>query len=107
MSSLLQEYGGVGIYVKAMHKLSYRSVMSSLLQEYGGVSIFMPSTLEKLKGHIALGLSVRPPVCLFKILLRYSFEISYMDSSSKIMTQIFFVSLNYLPLWSYVPFKGS
>ena len=27
----------------------------------------MPQILEKLKGHIALGLSVRPSVCPFKI----------------------------------------
>ena len=38
MSSLLQEYGGVSICVKAIR---YRSVMSSLLQEYGGVSILV------------------------------------------------------------------
>ena len=60
MSSLLQEYGGVGIYVKVMRYRSvmssllqdggvgiyvkvmrYRSVMSSLLQEYGGVGIYV------------------------------------------------------------------
>ena len=41
----------------------------------------MSPTLEKLKGHIALGLS---SVCVsVQNLLRYSFEISYMDSSSK------------------------
>ena len=49
--------------------------------------IFMPPTLEKLKGHIAFGLSVRvcvrPSVRPLQNLLRYSFEISYMDSSSK------------------------
>ena len=44
----------------------------------------MHQTLVKLKGHIALGLSVRPSMrpCV-KIFLRYSFEISFMDSSSK------------------------
>ena len=40
-------------------------------------------------------------------LLRYSFEISYMDSSSKNNLQVFFLSLDYPPLWSYAPFKGS
>ena len=40
----------------------------------------MPPTFEKLKGHIVLGLSVRASV---QNLLRYSFEILYMDSSSK------------------------
>ena len=62
----------------------------------------MPPTLEKLKGHIAFGLSVRP----LQNLLRYSFEISYMDSSSKII-DTYFLSLDYLPFWSYAPFKGS
>ena len=44
---------------------------------------FMPPTLEKLKGHIALGLSVHPSVRPLQNLLRYNFDISYMDSSSK------------------------
>ena len=39
--------------------------------------------LEKLKGHIAFGLSVCTCVRPLQKLLRYSFEISYMDSSSK------------------------
>ena len=34
--------------------------------------IFMPPTLKKLKGHIALGLSVRPSVCPS---VRYKFKI--------------------------------
>ena len=42
--------------------------------KHGGV-IVMPPTLEKLKGHIAFGLSVRPSVCPLQNLLRYSFEI--------------------------------
>ena len=42
--------------------------------------LFMPPTLENLNGHIALGLSVRVSI---QNLLRYSFDISYMDSSSK------------------------
>ena len=41
----------------------------------------MPPTLEKFKGHIVIGLSVRPSVRPLQNLLRYSFEISYMDSS--------------------------
>ena len=42
----------------------------------------MPPTLEKLKGHIALGLSVLPSVhASVQNIVRYSFEISYMDSS--------------------------
>ena len=39
---------------------------------------FMPPTLEKLKGHIAFGLSVRASV---RPCVRYSFEISFMDFS--------------------------
>ena len=53
--------------------------------------IFMPPTLDKLKGQIAFGLSGRPSVraCArpsvrpLQNLLKNSFEISYMDSSSK------------------------
>ena len=45
----------------------------------------MPQTLEKLKGHIAFGLAVRlcvrPSLRPLQNLLRYSFEILYMDSS--------------------------
>ena len=66
---------------------------------------FMPPTLEKLKGHIALGLSVRPSVHpsvrQLQNLLRYSFEISFMDHKK----DTYF--LDYLPLWRYAPFKGS
>ena len=44
----------------------------------------MPPSLEKLKGHIAYGLSMCPSVHVsVQNFLRYSFEISYMDSSSK------------------------
>ena len=47
------------------------------------LKLFMPPTLEKLKGHIAFGLSVRPSVhASVQNLLIYSFEIPYMDSSS-------------------------
>ena len=69
--------------------------------------------LEKLKGQIALALSVRvcvsmrPSVHPLQNLLRYSFEISYMDSSSKIIDTYFFLSLDYPPLRSYAPFEGS
>ena len=48
----------------------------------------MPPTFEKLKGHIAFGLSVR----LLQKILRYSFEISYMDYSSKNNLYEFFKS---------------
>ena len=43
--------------------------------------VFMPPTLEKLKGHISLGLSVCPAVrpCVRSTLIK----IQYMDSSSK------------------------
>ena len=56
----------------------------------------MPPTLEKLKGHITFGLSIRPCVRPFvrplKISLSYSFEISYMNFSSKIIDSYFFKS---------------
>ena len=79
--------------------------------------LFMPPTLEKLKGHIALARpsvrpsihpSVRPSVRVsVQNLLRNSFEISFIDSSSETIDTYFILSLEYLPLWSYVPFKGS
>ena len=54
---------------------------------------FMPPTVEKLKGHIASGLSVRPSARgSVQNLLRYSCEVSYMDSSSKIIDTYFFKS---------------
>ena len=66
----------------------------------------MPQTLEKLKGHIAFCLSVRPSVRLLQNLLKYSFEISYMDSSSKIIDTYFFKS-GLSPFLELCPFKGS
>ena len=58
--------------------------------------LFMPPTLEKLKGHIALGSS-------FENLLRYSFEISYMDSAYKIVDTHFFKS-GLSPFVKFCPF---
>ena len=57
----------------------------------------MPQTLEKLKGHFALALSVRPSVhpslcASVQNLLRYSLEISYKCSSLKIIDTYFFKS---------------
>ena len=43
--------------------------------------------MEKLKGHIVLGLSVRASV---QNLSRYSFEILYMDFHQKIIDTYFF-----------------
>ena len=60
-------------------------------------------TLKKLKRHIALGLSVLPFVRPLQK-SSYSLEILLNDLYKK-MTRIF--SANYLPLWSYAPFKGS
>ena len=46
-------------------------------------------------------LSVRPSlIASFQDLLRYSFEISYMDFSSKNNCHVFFLSLDDLPLWN-------
>ena len=56
------------------------------------MSLIMPSTLEKLKWHIAFGSSVHVSVRPLQNLSRYSFEISYMDSSSKNNLHIFFKS---------------
>ena len=53
----------------------------------------MTPTLEKLKGHIALGLSMHPSIpASIQNLLRYSFDISYIDSSFKIIDMYFFKS---------------
>ena len=66
--------------------------------------LFMPPTLEKLKGHIALGVSVRPSVRVFvQNLLRYSFETSYMDSSSKII-DIYILKSGLSPFVEICPF---
>ena len=58
----------------------------------------MSPTLEKLKGHFAFGLSmyatVRPSVG------------AYVTKFIKIVLK-FHISLDYHPLWSYAPFKGS
>ena len=59
----------------------------------------IPPTLENLQGHFAFGLSVHPSyrqsICpsvraSIQNLLRYSFEISYVDSSSKNNWHAFF-----------------
>ena len=53
----------------------------------------MPPTLEKLKGHIAFGLCVCVCPCVrYKIYKGNSFEISYMNSSSKIIDTYFLKS---------------
>ena len=44
-------------------------------------NVIMPRTLEKVEGAYCFGL-VHPSMSLLQNLLRYSFEISYMDSSS-------------------------
>ena len=71
---------------------------------------FMPPTSEKLKGHIALGLSVcpsvRPYVRPFKIYQDTVLKIHIWIPHLKII-DTYFLSLDYLPLWSYVPLKGS
>ena len=65
---------------------------------------FMPPTLEKLKGHIAFGSSVYASVHPLQNLLRYSFEISYMDSLSKIIDTYFFKS-ELCPFVELCPFE--
>ena len=64
------------------------------------VLIFMPQTLKKLKGHIALGLSVRPNKINNGVL-------KFLRFLNKQIIDLYFVSiLDYLPLWSYATFKG-
>ena len=70
------------------HNLYELKKINNIIQAF-----YAPTTLEKLEGHIAFGFSVRPSVRAFvQNLLRYSFEISYMDSSSKNNWRIFFMS---------------
>ena len=65
----------------------------------------MPPTLEKLKGHIVWACpSVHPSVRPLQNLLRYSFEISYMDSSSKNHWHIFFFQSGLFPFVELCPF---
>ena len=66
--------------------------------------------LKKLKGHIALGLSVRDPVRAFVrpsvTSLRRVLKFHRWTQHQKI-TDPYFFNLDYLHLWSYAPFKGS
>ena len=55
----------------------------------------MPPILKKFRGHIALGLSMRPFVWPFKA-IKVRVLIFLIDSSSKITDPIFFINLIYL-----------
>ena len=69
------------------HKITFGAPSSGGVLCSACGAFIMPPILEKFKGHIAFGLmfrlSVRPSVCPLENLLRYSFEILFMDSSSK------------------------
>ena len=85
---------------KLIWKKNQQTTNSMKIPQYAKLwNFIMPPTLERLRRHIALGLSLSPSMCLLQNLLRYRFEISYMDSSSKNYR-------HYLPLWSYAPIKG-
>ena len=56
--------------------------------------------LEKLKGHIALGLSVHPCKIKERVL---KFKRQIPDPK---ISDLYFLSLDYLPLLSYAPLKG-
>ena len=59
----------------------------------------MPPTLETLKGHIALGLSVRPYVRPFKVYLDAVLKFYIWIPHKKIIdTYFIFLSLDYYPL---------
>ena len=66
----------------------------------------MPQTLEKLKVHIALGLSMLPSVLPFKIYKDTVLKFHIWIPHQKVI-DTYFLCLDYLPLWSYAPFKGS
>ena len=70
----------------------YYFFSSVQVQTFSAVFVIMPQTLEKLKGHTAFGLSVRP----LQNLLRTSFEISYLTRS--------FVNLGLSPCVELCPF---
>ena len=68
-------------------------------------SLFLcPPTLEKLKGHIAFGLSMHASA---RASVTKFIKIQYIDSASKNNCHIFFFKSGLSPLWSYAPFKGS
>ena len=83
-----------------------RSIVENLKKSY---FIFYVPNFEKV-GSILLSASF-PHVCVRLSAVQkksnYGFEISYMDSSSNIAYPCVFSYLNYLPLPSYAPFKGS
>ena len=59
-------------------------------------AVFTPPTLNKVKGHIVFGFSIRPSV-------RYKFKIglkNFIDAFLIKKTDPYFCYLDYLPLWS-------
>ena len=65
----------------------------------------MPQTLEKLKGQIALGLYVRPPVRRSKFkdrVLKFHRWIPHQK-----ITDLYIFKLDYLPVCSYATLKWS
>ena len=73
--------------------------------------LFMPPTMAKLKGHIALGLSVGPSVrpsisrCIRSKFIKIQFWNYIFGFLIKNNWHIF-LSLDYLPLWSYATLNG-
>ena len=67
-----------------------------LSADFFQIKFFMPPTLEKLKGHIAFGLSVRacvcPSVCPFKIYLDTVLKFHIWIPIQKIIDTYFFKS---------------
>ena len=74
--------------VKRRKKLSILTIKTSFVVFL--LIIFMPRTLDKLMGHIALGLSFRPSVRASFKFIKTQLEISDMDSSPNIIDMYFF-----------------
>ena len=68
----------------------------------------MPINLNKLKGHIALGLSIRPSVRLSFHQLQIEDRVlkfhRWIPHQKVTDPNFFFLNLDYLSLWSYAPF---
>ena len=66
--------------------------------------ILCPQLWESLRGILLLAcLSVHPLQNLLQNLLRYSFEISYIDFSSKNNWHVFFFKVWIIPLFGVMP----
>ena len=79
----------------------------ALMTRVGRNDFYAPNFFNKMQGHIALGLSVRPSVWASVTQNKLKFWNFINRFVIKKIVDPYVSSPNYLPLWSYVPFKGS